>query len=170
MSSFGAPTWIPNGPLKLNVPQMETLTSLWILTLSPLPHPPLPLAQLTAAPSVQARSLRVTRNLLSATSISSLLASPVPTAYHLPGPWPGLGCVSPLSPGQAQPSAHRSAHCTCGLNMLLHSLCSGGPSHLLQVMRTHPLLGEVHLAPYLKSCLSPNPKLISMCPAGVSFT
>lgn len=89
---------------------------------SSLPHPPLPLAQQRTGPSIQAKSLRVTWTLLFLAPTSKLSASPVgvtvtlcrnlPTAYHLPGPQPGLGHHTCLQDeGSRQPTGLHTAHC-----------------------------------------------------------
>lgn len=88
-------TWMSNRPLKLNGFKTDSLTSLCILTLPSPPHRLLPLAQLTAAPCVQAQSLRVTWNLLSLYQqvlFTCTKCPNLPTAYHLPGPQPAPGC------------------------------------------------------------------------------
>lgn len=96
MSSCWCPMaiWMSNRPFKLNGSKTDSPTSLWILTLPSLPHHLLPLSQLMAAPSVQAQSLRVTRNLLSlyqqvlfTTPVQSVQICPLPTtslAHSLP--------------------------------------------------------------------------------------
>lgn len=144
-----AVTWLSNKPLKLNVPQTETLTSVWILTPPPLPHRPPPLAQLMAAPSVQAKSLRVTWTLLLShphpthQQACGLQLHTVPESAHcLARPWPPAGPGPPSSASRISVVAHR------GLHILLHrpwhtqlplpgsifpQKSTGPLSHLLQV-------------------------------------
>lgn len=166
-----AVTWLSNKPLKLNVPQTEPLTSLWILTPPPLPHRPPPLAQLMAAPSVQAKSLRVTWNLFLShphpthQPACGLQLHTVPESAHcLPPPWPPAWPGPPSSASRTSvvagplaltPRTVACIHCCTGLGTR-HSLCPAqsflrSPQGLcltsFRSLHTHHLLNEVQLAP-----------------------